>query len=36
VIGRTVGFKVIVGGLTFFPALAPVAEHLVLQSGLTF
>jgi potassium-transporting ATPase potassium-binding subunit len=37
-IGLLVGTVVIVGGLTFFPALAlgPVAEHYAMQAGLTF
>jgi K+-transporting ATPase ATPase A chain len=37
-IGLLVGTVVIVGGLTFFPALAlgPVAEHFALQAGLAF
>jgi potassium-transporting ATPase potassium-binding subunit len=37
-VGLLVGTIVIVGGLTFFPALAlgPVAEHFAMQSGLTY
>ena len=37
-IGLLVGTVVIVGGLTFFPALAlgPVAEHFAMQAGLTY
>jgi K+-transporting ATPase ATPase A chain len=37
-VGLLVGVVVIVGGLTFFPALAlgPVAEHLAMQSGTLF
>ena len=37
-IGLLVGTVVIVGGLTFFPALAlgPVAEHFAMQAGSTF
>jgi K+-transporting ATPase ATPase A chain len=37
-VGLLVGTIVIVGGLTFFPALAlgPAAEHFALQSGLTY
>jgi K+-transporting ATPase ATPase A chain len=37
-VGLLVGTIVIVGGLTFFPALAlgPVAEHFALQAGLTY
>jgi K+-transporting ATPase ATPase A chain len=37
-IGLLVGTVVIVGGLTFFPALAlgPVAEHFALQAGLAY
>src|SRR5690606_16768493 len=37
-IGMLVGVIVIVGGLTFFPALAlgPVVEHLSLLAGQTF
>ena len=37
-VGLLVGVILIVGGLTFFPALAlgPVVEHLLLQAGTTF
>ncbi len=37
-VGLLVGTVVIVGGLTFFPALAlgPVAEHFAMQAGLTY
>jgi K+-transporting ATPase ATPase A chain len=37
-IGLLVGTVVIVGWLTFFPALAlgPVAEHFAMQVGLTY
>jgi K+-transporting ATPase ATPase A chain len=37
-VGLLVGVILIVGGLTFFPALAlgPVAEHLALRAGATF
>lgn len=37
-VGLLVGTVVIVGGLTFLPALAlgPVAEHLALQAGMTY
>ena len=37
-VGLLVGTVVIVGGLTFFPALAlgPVAEHYAMQAGLTY
>ncbi|HEY0182576.1 MAG TPA: potassium-transporting ATPase subunit KdpA [Rhodopila sp.] len=37
-IGLLIGTVVIVGGLTFLPALAlgPVAEHLALQAGMTY
>lgn len=37
-VGLLVGIVLIVGGLTFFPALAlgPVAEHLAMASGRTF
>jgi potassium-transporting ATPase potassium-binding subunit len=37
-VGLLVGTVVIVGGLTFFPALAlgPVTEHLAMQAGLTY
>jgi K+-transporting ATPase ATPase A chain len=37
-VGLLVGVILIIGGLTFFPALAlgPVAEHLAMQSGLLF
>ncbi|MBK8175098.1 MAG: potassium-transporting ATPase subunit KdpA [Rhodospirillales bacterium] len=37
-VGLLIGVVLIVGGLTFFPALAlgPVAEHLAMLAGLTF
>jgi K+-transporting ATPase ATPase A chain len=37
-VGLLVGVILIVGGLTFFPALAlgPVAEHLAMQAGQLF
>jgi K+-transporting ATPase ATPase A chain len=37
-VGLLVGVILIVGGLTFFPALAlgPIAEHLAMQAGTTF
>jgi K+-transporting ATPase ATPase A chain len=37
-VGLTVGVILIVGGLTFFPALAlgPIAEHLAMVAGTTF
>ncbi|MCU0837770.1 MAG: potassium-transporting ATPase subunit KdpA [Rhodospirillales bacterium] len=37
-VGLLVGIVLIVGGLTFFPALAlgPVVEHLSMRAGLTF
>ena len=37
-VGLLVGVILIVGGLTFFPALAlgPIAEHLAMQSGSVF
>jgi K+-transporting ATPase ATPase A chain len=37
-VGLLVGVIVIVGGLTFFPALAlgPIAEHLAMIGGQTF
>ena len=37
-VGLLVGVVLIVGGLTFFPALAlgPVVEHLAMQAGTTF
>jgi K+-transporting ATPase ATPase A chain len=37
-VGLLVGTVVIVGGLSFFPALAlgPVAEHFAMQAGLTY
>ena len=37
-VGLLVGVILIVGGLTFFPALAlgPVVEHLALAAGTTF
>jgi K+-transporting ATPase ATPase A chain len=37
-VGLVVGVIVIVGGLTFFPALAlgPIVEHLAMLSGTTF
>ena len=37
-VGLTVGVIVIVGGLTFFPALAlgPIVEHLAMQAGSLF
>jgi K+-transporting ATPase ATPase A chain len=37
-VGLLVGVILIIGGLTFFPALAlgPVAEHLAIQSGMLF
>jgi K+-transporting ATPase ATPase A chain len=33
-----VGIVIIVGGLTFFPALAlgPIAEHFLMQAGALF
>ncbi|MGE3967508.1 MAG: potassium-transporting ATPase subunit KdpA [Dongiaceae bacterium] len=38
IVGLLIGVVVIVGGLTYFPALAlgPVAEHLALQAGQLF
>ena len=38
IVGLLVGTILIVGGLTFFPALAlgPVVEHLVMIAGQTF
>ena len=37
-IGLVVGVILIVGGLTFFPALAlgPIVEHLAMQAGTVF
>ena len=37
-VGLLVGVIVIVGGLTFFPALAlgPIVEHLAMQAGNVF
>ena len=37
-VGLTVGVIVIVGGLTFFPALAlgPIVDHLSMVAGTTF
>jgi potassium-transporting ATPase potassium-binding subunit len=37
-VGLTVGVILIIGGLTFFPALAlgPIAEHLAMMAGTTF
>ena len=37
-VGLTVGVILIVGGLTFFPALAlgPLVEHLAMTAGTTF
>ncbi|MBL8668267.1 MAG: potassium-transporting ATPase subunit A, partial [Rhodospirillales bacterium] len=37
-VGLLVGVILIVGGLTFFPALSlgPVAEHLAMQTGITY
>ncbi len=37
-VGLLVGVILIVGGLTFFPALAlgPVVEHLAMQAGSVF
>ena len=37
-IGLVVGVIVIIGGLTFFPALAlgPIVEHLAMIAGTTF
>ena len=37
-VGLVVGVIVIVGGLTFFPALAlgPLVEHLAMQAGTVF
>src|SRR5438132_9466279 len=37
-VGLVVGVIVIVGGLTFFPALAlgPIVEHLAMTAGTTF
>src|SRR5471030_2683270 len=37
-VGLTVGVIVIVGGLTFFPALAlgPIVEHLAMQANTVF
>ena len=37
-VGLVVGVVLIVGGLTFFPALAlgPIAEHLSMIAGSTF
>jgi K+-transporting ATPase ATPase A chain len=37
-VGLLVGVIIIVGGLTFFPALAlgPIAEHLAMQAGQVF
>ena len=37
-VGLVVGVILIVGGLTFFPALAlgPIVEHLAMQSGTLF
>jgi K+-transporting ATPase ATPase A chain len=37
-VGLLIGVIVVIGGLTFFPALAlgPIAEHLAMQSGTLF
>jgi K+-transporting ATPase ATPase A chain len=37
-VGLVIGVVLIIGGLTFFPALAlgPIAEHLALQSGTLY
>jgi potassium-transporting ATPase potassium-binding subunit len=37
-VGLVVGVIVIIGGLTFFPALAlgPIVEHLAMQAGTLF
>jgi K+-transporting ATPase ATPase A chain len=37
-VGLLVGVILIIGGLTFFPALAlgPIAEHLAMQAQMTF
>jgi K+-transporting ATPase ATPase A chain len=37
-VGLVVGVILIVGGLTFFPALAlgPIVEHLAMQAGTLF
>jgi K+-transporting ATPase ATPase A chain len=37
-VGVLIGTVVIVGGLTFLPALAlgPVAEHFAMQAGVTY
>jgi K+-transporting ATPase ATPase A chain len=37
-VGLLVGVIVIMGGLTFFPALAlgPIVEHLAMQAGAVF
>ena len=37
-VGLLVGVVLIVGGLTFFPALAlgPLAEHLAMQAGTLY
>jgi potassium-transporting ATPase potassium-binding subunit len=37
-VGLVVGVIVIIGGLTFFPALAlgPIVEHLAMNAGTTF
>ena len=37
-VGLLVGVILIVGGLTFFPALAlgPIVEHLAMQAGTVF
>ena len=37
-VGLVVGVIIIVGGLTFFPALAlgPLVEHLAMQAGTVF
>ena len=37
-VGLVVGVIVIIGGLTFFPALAlgPIVEHLAMTAGTTF
>ena len=37
-VGLLVGVILIVGGLTFFPALAlgPIVEHLAMQAGAVF
>jgi potassium-transporting ATPase potassium-binding subunit len=37
-VGLVVGVVVIVGGLTFFPALAlgPIVEHLAMRAGMVF